>query len=85
MYAKAQVANLWNPVSVFLHFWHVSVDCRFILLARSYIGTVSCTTLYQVDRTVSHTTPPQLSLMQNIACFVYVHIFVLHKEDVWES
>ena len=61
----SRIANLWDRVSVLLPFRHVSVGCSVSLLARSVVGTVSRTTLYQAGRTVSDTTPPQLSLVQN--------------------
>ena len=52
-------------VSVLLPFRHVSVGCKFIWLTRSVVGTMSRTTLCQADRTLSDTTPPQLSRVQN--------------------
>jgi hypothetical protein len=80
--AASRIANLWDRVSVLLPFRPVSVCCKFILLARSVVGTMSRTALYQADRTLSDTTPPQLSLLQNTVCFVCMHIFVLHTERV---
>lgn len=81
--AASRIANFWDRLSMLLPFRYVSVGCKFILLARSVVGTMSRTTLYQADRTVSDTTPPQLSLVQNTVCFVFMHVFVLHTERVF--
>jgi len=83
--AASRIANLWDRVSVLLPFRPVSVGCKFILLARSVVGTMSRTALYQADRTLSDTTPPQLSLLQNTVFCVYAHICVTYREGVGAS
>jgi hypothetical protein len=73
----SQIASLCDRVSVLLPFRCVSVGCRFILLARCFVGTMSRTALYQAARTVSDTTPPQHSLVQNTVCVVCVCVCVV--------
>jgi hypothetical protein len=77
--AASRIANLWDRVSVLLPLRSVSVGCKFILLVRSVVGTMSRTTLYQADRTLSDTTTPQVSLLQNTVLCVCTYLCYIQR------